>query len=308
MLFVNRCVEEEGEDGGEDQYEYDHSGGMELKFYLVDYVSKGAFRGHEGPITSVRFNPDGSHCVSTSEDRHLMVWCSDTGMRVGEFVLGGECYSGVLGLSSSAAAGVVCCRSAGVLQVKPLGCVVVGRISRGGDCIPRFVGLDRSTLLCGDATGQLCHLCVKWKAPGSILLEKVLKIEYVKEMQRKAAAEKLHREKEDAQRVLSGILSGPTPVLKKARSKAVISPVDEAFSPTRAGVAEVAGGKAHRVGARKSRGETDTQSALGIGVVQLCDWYTSHVAAQLHEMWREAREIQPDGSYEPRIKIVGGHV
>jgi len=26
-----------------------------------------------------------------------MVWCSDTGMRVGEFVLGGECYSGALG-------------------------------------------------------------------------------------------------------------------------------------------------------------------------------------------------------------------
>jgi len=47
-------------------------------------------------------------------------------------------------------------------------------------------------------------------------------------------------------------------------------------------------------------------------VISLCIFllcrYTSHVAAQLHEMWREARPKQPDGSYEPRIKIVGGHV
>ena len=106
-MYAHPCTEEEGEDGGEDEYEYDYSGGMELKFYLVDYVSKGAFRGHEGPITSVRFNSDGSHCVSTSEDRHLMVWCSDTGMRVGEFVLGGECYSGVLGSLAGA-----CCSPA----------------------------------------------------------------------------------------------------------------------------------------------------------------------------------------------------
>ena len=42
-------------------------------------------KGNAGQVTSVDFNPDGSHIISGSRDRTLKLWEADTGEHLGTF-------------------------------------------------------------------------------------------------------------------------------------------------------------------------------------------------------------------------------
>lgn len=211
------------------------------------YAHPDSLRGHHGAITAVCFSQDAQRCVSTSEDCYVMVWCTDTGVRLGEFVF-------------------------------------------DGGCLTCDIRSDNALFVCGDTTGKLCVLRVIEKAPGSVLLEKTLRMEYSKAQRNK--------ELKTFGKAKAGASASPNDAASELSALVIdTSKIDKSNKSQR-----------NKKGPRK-RTEKQRGRAKGSGnmsMVQLCAWYTTTVAGQLHDIWRSNR-LLADNTYDPRIKHICGH-